>query len=323
MEDKILEIFYRIKGRGSKNTFEQYQRNLNFFFDFLDENYGVNYLEIKAYMLIDFEDYISKNKFQDRRYKTEHLIEFSMETQYSIMKSVSGLYSWLFLNDYITKDLAKEIDLKKYKSKEHKDVYLKQEEYSLLLDYLRSDFIFKNKRGEFFNKPRDLALYSILLKHGNRVYEMMSLKFEDIKEDRITIKAENRKNKTELTNRIDNQLEEVLKDYLVVRRSRNIDSDLVFTSVNGGKLSRSNINDGLKKRIKEANKWAEITGDKRRIDESKIISSHRLRHTCATNLNKNNISIQTIASVLGQKTYSIARDIYTHVDNMDVPLVQL
>lgn len=321
--EEVLRIFYRIKGRGSKNTLEQYQRNLNFFFNFLDENYGVNYLDVKAYMLIDFEDYISKNKFQDKRYKTEHLIELSMETKYSLMKSVSGLYSWLFLNDYITKDLAKEIDLKKYKSKEHKDIYLKQEEYSLLLDYLRSDFVFSNKRGESFNKLRDLALYSILLKHGNRVYEMMSLKFEDIKEDRITIKAENRKNKTELTNRIDNQLEGVLKDYLVVRRSRNIDSDLVFTSVNGGKLSRSNINGTLKKRIHEANKWAEIIGDNRRIDESKPISSHKLRHTCATVLNEHNNSIQTIASILGQKTVSIARDIYTHVDNMNVKLNQL
>ena len=65
MEDKnkILEIFYRIKGRGSKNTLEQYQRNLKFFFNFLDKNYGVDYLNIKAYMLIVFEDYIIKNKF--------------------------------------------------------------------------------------------------------------------------------------------------------------------------------------------------------------------------------------------------------------------
>ena len=325
MEDKnkILEIFYRIKGRGSKNTLEQYQRNLDTFFNFLDKNYEVDYLNIKAYMLIDFEDYINKNKFQDKRYKTEHLIELSTETKYSLLKSVSGLYSWLYENDYITKDLAKGIDLKKYKSKEKKNIYLKQDEYTLLIDYLKSDYVFPNKRGEDLLKPRDLAIYSTMLKHGNRVYELMSLTFDDIQGDKIHIKAENRKNKCELTNRIDTQLGEILNDYLSVRKSKNINSDLVFTSKNGNQLTRSNINGALKKRIHEANKWAEIIGDSRRIDENKPISSHKLRHTCATSLNANNNSIQTIASILGQKTISIARDIYTHVDNMSVELNQL
>ena len=325
MKDKnnILKIFYRIKGRGSQNTLEQYQRNLNTFFNFLDDNYGVDYLNVKAYMLIDYEDYINKNKFQDRRYKEEHLIELSMETKYSLMKSVSGLYSWLFLNDYITKDLSKEIDLKKYKTKEKKSVFLKQEEYSLLIDYLKNDYVFPNKRGEDLLKPRDLAIYSTMLKHGNRVYELMSLTFDDIQGDKIHIKAENRKNKCELTNRIETQLKEILNDYLAVRKSKNINSDLVFTSKNGNQLTRSNINGALKKRINEANKWAEITGDSRRIDESKPISSHKLRHTCATSLNANNNSIQTIASILGQKTITITRDTYTHVDNMSVELNQL
>lgn len=329
MEDKnkILEIFYRIKGRGSKNTLEQYQRNLKFFFNFLDKNYGVDYLNIKAYMLIDFEDYISKNKFQDRRYKEEHLIEFSMETQYSLMKSVSGLYSWLYENDYITKDLAKGIDLKKYKSKEHKDIYLNQESMSLLIKYLNDDsFIVKGNRCEEFNKARDLFAYALLGKLGNRSAELQTLTFNDLDlpNSKITIKAENRKNKTKLVNKLDGQLKEFYDKYIDVREKRGITSELVYTSQNGNKLYRSNINNNLRKRLREANLYAEYIGSDIRINNIDEITTHKLRHSASYNMLKHGLSYPQIASVLGQKqVVKVTQNIYGHIDNMELPTVQL
>lgn len=323
MED-VLNIFYRIKGRGSRNTLEQYQRNLDFFFDFLDKTYGVNYLDVKAYMLMDFEDYINKNKFQDRRYKTEHLIELSMETKYSLMKSVSGLYTWLYENDYITKDLAKGIDLKKFKNKEHHDIYMTKDEVGLLMDYMRSDFEIPHKRCEEFNKIRDRFMFLLILKLGNRIGEVTSLTFEglDLINNTITIKGENRKNKQTLVNKLDIQLKKLYNEYMEAREKRGIVSDLVFTTQNGNQLYRSNCNSTLKKRLHEANIYAEYTNDDRRIDENKGLTIHKLRHTCATMLSASNVSLISIAGVLGQRQVSITRN-YTHTNNMDVDLVEL
>ena len=329
MEDKnkILEIFYRIKGRGSKNTLEQYQRNLKFFFDFLDKNYGVNYLEVKAYMLIDFEDYISKNKFQDRRYKEEHLIEFSMETQYSLMKSVSGLYSWLYENDYITKDLAKGIDLKKFKSKEHHDIYLNRESVKLLIQYLNDDsFKIKRNRCEDFNKSRDLFAYALLTKYGNRIGELQTLTFSDLDllNNKITIKAENRKNKTQLINKLDGQIKEFYNKYMLERKKRGITSDLIYTSQNGKPLYRSNINNGLRKRLKESNIYAESIGSNTRIENIDDMTIHKLRHTSAYLMIGNGVPIEQVASVLGQKqVISVTKSIYGHTNNMEIDTVQL
>lgn len=324
MEDKILEIFYRIKGRGSKNTFEQYQRNLKFFFDFLDENYGVNYLEVKAYMLIDFEDYISKNKFQDRRYKEEHLIEFSMETQYSLMKSVSGLYSWLYENDYITKDLAKGIDLKKFKSKEHHDIYMTKDEVELLMNYMRSDMQVGNARCIAFNKARDRFMFALILKLGNRIGEVTSLTFDklDFEKGVITIDGKNRKNKQTLINQFDSQLQELYREYMVERDKRGICNELVFTTQNGKQLYRSNCNDILKKRIHEANVYANMKNDNRRIDENKGLTIHKLRHTASSLLISSGQGLEVVASILGQRTLNITKR-YVHVDNMNVKLNQL
>lgn len=326
MED-VLNIFYRIKGRGSQNTLEQYQRNLDFFFDFLDKTYGVNYLDVKAYMLMDFEDYINKNKFQDRRYKTEHLIELSMETKYSLMKSVSGLYTWLYENDYITKDLAKGIDLKKFKNKEHHDIYLNRESVKLLIQYLDDDdFKIKGNRCEDFNKARDLFAFGLLTKYGNRIGELQTLTFSDLDllNSKITIKAENRKNRVKLVNKLDEQIKIFYNKYMSEREKRGITSDLVYTSQNGNPLYRSNINNGLRKRLRESNIYAENIGSNVRIENIEDMTIHKLRHTSAYLMIGNGVPLQQVASVLGQKqVIAVTRDIYGHTNNMEVDTVQL
>ena len=326
MED-VLNIFYRIKGRGSQNTLEQYQRNLDFFFDFLDKTYGVNYLDVKAYMLMDFEDYINKNKFQDRRYKTEHLIELSMETKYSLMKSVSGLYTWLYENDYITKDLAKGIDLKKFKNKEHHDIYLNRESVKLLIQYLDDDdFKIKGNRCEDFNKARDLFAFGLLTKYGNRIGELQTLTFSDLDllNSKITIKAENRKNRVKLVNKLDEQIKIFYNKYMSEREKRGITSDLVYTSQNGKPLYRSNINNGLRKRLRESNIYAENIGSNVRIENIEDMTIHKLRHTSAYLMLGNGVSIEQVASVLGQKqVISVTKNIYGHTNNMEIDTIQL
>lgn len=324
--EKALRIFYRIKCKNS-NTLDQYQRYIGEFLTYLKNNYKVKEPEdIKQYMVIEYISSLDE-KVQDKRYKEEKLIELSNNTKYTKLKVVSSLLTFLFENEFMSKNLSKAIDLKKYKEKEHKDIYLKQEECSLLFDYLQSGYVFKGKRNETFNRARDTLLYSIMLKHGNRVTELLTLREKDVDllNNKIMIEGKNRKNGEDLTNKVDKQMFEYYNKYKAVKDTMNFNTDLVFTSANGSKLFRSNINNNLRKRIEEANKWAKITGDNRRIDTEKVMlmSAHKMRHSCASLLNSQNNSLQTIASILGQKTVKITRDVYTHTDNMDVDLIQL
>ena len=321
--EKTLRIFYRIKCKNS-NTLDQYQRFVGEFLEFLKVNYNVEEPEdIKQYMVIEYISSLDE-KVQDKRYKKEKLIELSQNTKYTKLKVVSSLLTFLYENEFINKDLAKTIDLSKHKEKERHDIYMTKDEVSLLMDYMRSDIQVGNARCIAFNKARDRFMFALILKLGNRIGEVTSLTFKglDFEEGTITIDGKNRKYKQSLVNQFDSQLQELYRGYMVDRDKRGICNELVFTTQNGKQLYRSNCNDILKKRIHEANVYANMKNDSRKIDESKGLTIHKLRHTCGSLLNSSNQSLETIASVLGQKTLKVTK-MYTHVDNMSVPLVQL
>ena len=321
--EKALRIFYRVKCKKS-NTSDQYHRYVEEFLHFLKDNYEVKEPEdIKQYMILEYIDSLN-NKVQDKRYKEEKLIELSQNTKYTKLKVVSSFLTFLYENEFITKNLAKAIDLSKHKDRTHHDIYMTKDEVKVLMDYMKSDIQIGNARCISFNKARDRFMFALILKVGNRIGEVTSLTFKglDFEKGTITIDGSNRKNGETLVNQFDTQLQELYKDYMTERQKRGIESDLVFTTQNGSKLYRSNCNNILKKRISEANKYSKIYGNGNTIDENKGLTIHKLRHTCSSLLSSQNQSLETIASILGQKTLNVTKK-YVHVDNLSVPIVQL
>lgn len=326
--EEILNIFYRVKCKNSKNTLDQYQRFIGEFLDYIKITYGIedDFNNIKQFMVQEYITYLD-GEFQDKRYKETKMIHLSNESKYARIKVVSSLFTWLYKNDFIKKNVSEVINLKQFKSKEHHDIYLNQESMSLLIQYLNDDsFIVKGNRCEEFNKARDLFAYALLGKLGNRSAELQTLTFNDLDlpNSKITIKAENRKNKTKLVNKLDGQLKEFYDKYMDAREKRGITSELVYTSQNGNKLYRSNINNNLRKRLREANLYAEYIGSDVRINNINDITTHKLRHSASYNMLKHGLSYPQIASVLGQKqVVKVTQNIYGHINNMELPTVQL
>lgn len=325
MED-VLNIFFRVKCKNL-NTLDQYQRFINEFLDYVKCQYKVKeFSDVKQFMVSEYIDYLN-GQFEDKRYKTKKLIYLSDESKYARLKAISSLFTWLYKNDFISKNISEIINLKEFKSKEHHNIYLNRESVKLLIQYLKDDdFKIKGNRCEDFNKARDLFAFGLLTKYGNRIGELQTLTFSDLDllNNKIIIKAENRKNKTQLVNKLDEQIKEFYNKYMLERKKRGITSDLVYTSQNGKPLYRSNINNGLRKRLKESNIYAENIGSNVRIENIEDMTIHKLRHTSAYLMIGNGVPLQQVASVLGQKqVIAVTRDIYGHTNNMEVDTVQL
>lgn len=326
--EEVLNIFYRVKCKNSKNTLDQYQRFIGEFLDYIKTTYGIEdaFNNIKQFMVQEYITYLD-GEFQDKRCKEVKMIHLSNESKYARIKVVSSLFTWLYKNDFIKKNVSEVINLKQFKSKEHHDIYLNRESVKLLIQYLKDDdFKIKGNRCEDFNKARDLFAFGLLTKYGNRIGELQTLTFSDLDllNNKIIIKAENRKNKTQLVNKLDEQIKEFYNKYMLERKKRGITSDLVYTSQNGKPLYRSNINNGLRKRLKESNIYAENIGSNVRIENIEDMTIHKLRHTSAYLMIGNGVPLQQVASVLGQKqVIAVTRDIYGHTNNMEVDTVQL
>lgn len=321
--EKALRIFYRVKCKKS-NTSDQYHRYVEEFLHFLKDNYEVKEPEdIKQYMILEYIDSLN-NKVQDKRHKDEKLIELSQNTKYTKLKTVSSFLTFLYENEFIPKNISKAINLKQFKPKKSHDIYMTKDEVKVLMDYMKSDIQIGSARCVGFNKARDRFMFALILKVGNRIGELTSLTFEglNLEQGTITIDGSNRKNGETLVNQFDTQLQELYKDYMTERQKRGIESELVFTTQNGKQLYRSNCNNILKKRISEANKYSKIYGNGNTINENKGLTIHKLRHTCSSLLSSQNQSLETIASILGQKTLNVTKK-YVHVDNLSVPIVQL
>ena len=114
---------------------------------------------------------------------------------------------------------------------------------------------------------------------------------------------------------INSQAEQLLLEYKRISyHTKN--NDYVLTTKNGNHIDVSSINTALRRIQKNAN----IT--------DKNISSHVLRHTCASLLFKNNIKVEIIAKILGhspevcRKIYiGLAQeDIQTSIDTIDIDI---
>ena len=154
----------------------------------------------------------------------------------------------------------------------------------------------KEKQGTFeFNAKRNKAIIIILTCYGNRIEEVLSSKFSDIKETEnqikyIDIPKTRVKNKLRKRIFIANAIKTSLEAYLKIRNDilPHNDDDYIFTSINGKKLTNNNINEALK-----------ILCEKAHIN--KQITCHCFRHICTLALQEKSIPEYDIDCIVGWK----------------------
>lgn len=148
-------------------------------------------------------------------------------------------------------------------------------------------------------KIRDKAMLHLFLNSGLRLSELKNLNIEDLdlKNNKFTIIGKGNKERTGYLNNI---TKEALNDYLKVRDTLSPQTNTIFISRYGSKMSST----AIEKIVKLAYKKANIKNDNYCV--------HTLRHTCATLLYRTGINIRTIQELLGHAQIDTT-EIYTHI----------
>ena len=145
---------------------------------------------------------------------------------------------------------------------------------------------------------RDLVILKLFLGTGIRLSELAGLNISDINldEKKIIITAKGGKKETRFIN---TKLRTTLKTYLRKRRDMITDSQAVFLSNRGTRITTRQID----RRFTHWLKWSGIT---------RKLTVHSLRHHFATNLYKRTKNLVLVSKALGHRHISTTQ-IYTHL----------
>lgn len=149
------------------------------------------------------------------------------------------------------------------------------------------------------NKPRDTALFMVLLFGGLRVSELVSLKVEDVKFTESIVEVLHGKGGKQRTVPLPDLALKAVADYLEVRQFP--EAKWLFTNRSGGQMNRKTVQYLVKHFVTELG-----------LDPK--ISPHKLRHTCATLLLEAGVDLRFIQEFLGHASISTTQ-IYTHVSS--------
>ena len=146
-----------------------------------------------------------------------------------------------------------------------------------------------------------MAIVFTFLTTGMRLSELVSVDLKDIKDDHFSIIGKGNKERTiYLTkNCID-----LIENYIKIRKKYLKDKkiDALFISTRKQRISNRAVQSHLEK-----------AGF-----DTKIYSTHKLRHTAATLMYKyGNVDIRALKDVLGHESVSTTQ-IYTHLDDEDL-----
>ena len=253
---------------------------------------GKSQKTIEAYLLHaqKFLEFIKKDsdkiENQDIKDYLAHLMSRKLKP-----KSINLILSSLrFLNEYILKRTNLFDSIKSQKTAEKIPNFLTREEIQKLLSVTKN---FKHK-----------LMIELMLCSGLRVSECISLKKENINDDKTVTVRSGKGNKDRITI-IPGIVLEHLNQYL---KQRKHDSDYIFCKKNGNKLTVKLPQKIIKKLAKEAG-------------ISKRVTPHILRHSFATHLLHNGTDIRYIQTLLGHAQIQTTQ-IYTHITKEQIKQIK-
>lgn len=271
--DPFENFFYflEVEREYSKNTISAYKNDLKTFKEFLKGN---DPLKITKRDIFEFLMELSRKRLKPTSLRRK-------------ISSIRSFYSFLLKEGRIEKDPTVDISLPK-KDKKLPEV-LSVDEIEKILNAISRDS-FKGKR--------DRAMVELLYSCGLRVSELTGLKVKDIDMKNGFLKCFGKGSKERIVP-FGERAREVLKDYLLDRDKRNIQSEYLFVSRRGERILRQFINAILNKYAKKA-----------RI--RKRVHPHMLRHSFATHLLERGADLRSVQELLGHVDISTTQ-IYTHL----------
>lgn len=219
--------------------------------------------------------------------------DISDKTINDLIGFLRAIFQFGIKNKWISENPAKEV--KKILKKKIDINFLTQEEIEIFINFIEKYPI--NKKAALLTA----------IKTGVRISELLAIEWSDIDFDKQTISITKQYYKKKLTepktiqsNRKVNMPISLKKVLLDLKKQRNLLSNLVFCNKNGGYLSQQKFVDNyFKKAMQHINK--------------PDYSFHCLRHTFATVLLSNGISIKYVQEQLGHSSPQTTLNIYNHV----------
>ena len=245
----------------SKKTFENYNRDLNKFFKFLND-YKIK--DIKKITKETVRLYFLKQK-------NNNISNRTLGRYYS---SLNSFFIYSIEHEYIDVNPLKFIDYPKYTKKIPEYIYDSQLEKQL------NEKTSENVEIELRNK----LIIHLLLDTGVRVSELVNIKVHDIDVEERIIKVFGKGSKERFVF-FTSKTKELLTNYLIKRKEKAITDNLLI-NYKGEKLTERSVQKIIK-----------LVGEKIGLD----IHPHLLRHTFATDLLNKGADIRMIQELLGHE----------------------
>lgn len=292
--DNFLIYLKTIKGK-SANTIQAYKKDLKVFFHFMlmwkgevnDLNKDIKHINI---------EFISQINLQDIHRFLYYVEENRGNGTYARARKVATLRSFFNYLFNIENSIPFNPTLKLEspgRTKRH-PVYLSLEESKTLLNSLSKD-----KK----NYARDYCILTLFLNCGMRLSELCKIRITKIKGDTLVILGKGNKERTVYLNQA---CLYAINRYLECRSDEKVSKeykDYLFLSTHNKPIDQRSVEKMVKSKIINAG-----------IMDGEKYTPHKLRHTAATLLYKNNVDIRKIQTILGHSSISTT-EIYTHLED--------
>ena len=288
----------------NSGTYISYNNSLKKLYDKFNL-YDEDYKKLNSDMVEDWlEDLKYKKSY--RNLIIEHCKEFY---SYLVKKHLTDYNPFEAINKFGGKEVKKD----------SKDKYIPtKEEVKLLI--LRSGIREKEpiKTFEFF-KSRNMCILQLLATQGLRKNIIRVMKLEDIKrnDDYVVIVIDESRTKAGVSHRIvfAGETMKLFNRYLEVRKTYGIDSEYIFTSLNGKKLNASDITDLFDKAVRKANI---------KVEKGVQFSPHNMRHFVASRLVADNVNALIIKDIMnwGNNEQDMIQRYSNHTEAYDLEKVR-
>ena len=236
----------------SENSLKLYNLYISDFISKTNKNISdMNNLDIKLYLF----NYQNIHKISNRTLESRRII-------------ICSFFNWLFNNEYISKNIAGNIEPIKYEKKHRKSMS------EMDLEKIR----------KYVTDVRDTAIIEMLYSTGCRVTELVTLNREDVdfQSKEVKLFGKGSKHRVSFLNA---RAEISLKNYLATRTDNN---PALFVSSRKPHERLSKF--GIEKFIREMNKDISLTT---------YVTPHIFRHTTATMALNRGMNVVDVSKILG------------------------
>jgi len=287
--EQYLSYLIIVKGR-SPLTAEEYRIDCCMLFEFMKTKRGVPQETVSKRDFSDVDiDFIKSITVSDLYAFITHCGEKrKVTTATRARKIVSIRQFWKYLKNkahLLDNNIAEELETPKLPKRMPKYLTL-DESIRLLIASEKSQ--------------RDYCILTIFLNCALRLTELVNLNIEQVQSDSIQIIGKGNKERrifhTPATKK-------ALDAWLKMRERQNPQTNALFITKNGTRVTSRGVQDIVKKYLKKAG-----LGDRG-------FSTHKLRHTAATTMFQyGNVDVRTLQQLLGHESLNTTQ-IYTAVDN--------